>query len=143
MKDSYLFKSSAFEIELGEDAEANPRRYGRQLANWLKARFGELGYEVEEVIAEDWGWCVMCQREPFSLWIGCGNREDSNSANAKEDDPPPKGDEVIWECFVAADVPFFKKFFSKIDTSSALEKLDTELKSALASESSIRFVDET
>lgn len=34
-KDQFWFRSTLFEIEVGEDKETNPLCYGRQLANWL------------------------------------------------------------------------------------------------------------
>ena len=135
MKDSFLFRSTAFEVEAGEDSETNSRRYGRQLARWIKGKFEALGYTVEDVIPEDWGWCVMCQREPFSLWIGCGNRDDSDIA--KEDDPPPKKEKIVWECFAMAEVGFLRRIFGKVDTSAALNKLNAELKQLLDNEPSI------
>jgi hypothetical protein len=71
------------------------------LANWMKQEFNS----VEEVIPEDWGWCLMRQHKPCSLWLGCGNEDDSNSFT--EDNPPPKGAEVIWQCFAVVKVPLF------------------------------------
>lgn len=135
----YLFKSTKFQIEPGEDNETNPRRYGRQLALWLKSECARLGYNVEDVIAEDWGWCVMCQREPFLLWIGCGNQDDSQTAS--ESDPPPPASDLIWQCFTAAEAPFFKRLFKRMDTSPSLVKLDSELSQILKSENSIQFVE--
>jgi len=140
MSNVYLFKSTKFQIEPGEDNETNPRRYGRQLALWLKSECARLGYNIEDVIAEDWGWCVMCQREPFLLWIGCGNQYDSQTAS--ESDPPPPASDLIWQCFTAAEVPFFKRLFKKMDTSQSLVKLDSELSQILKSENSIQFVEE-
>jgi hypothetical protein len=65
--DGYWFKSTLFEIEPGEDKEINPRMYGRQLSVWLKAQLELHGYFVEPIIKEDWGRCLMCSRQPFSL----------------------------------------------------------------------------
>jgi len=56
--EGYLFKSSKFEIEPGEDVEINPRIYGRRLAIWLKERLEQSGYAVEEIINEDWARCL-------------------------------------------------------------------------------------
>ena len=72
----YWFKSSKFEIEPGEDEEINPGLYRRQLASWLKQRLEAKGYQVEDVIQEDWSRCLMCSREPFMLWVGCGSITD-------------------------------------------------------------------
>jgi hypothetical protein len=140
MKTGYLFTSSRFEVEPGEDADTNPRRYGRQLARWIKEQFEGLGYEVEEVIPEDWGWCVVCQRAPFSLWIGCGNRDDSSTAEAG--DPPPKASEILWHCFSVAEVPLLRRLFKWTDTSSALDKLDSELEQILTNDPAIKISDE-
>jgi hypothetical protein len=138
MSDGYTFKSSRFDIEPGEDEETNPRRYGRQLATWLKSQFEGLGYNVEEVFGDDWGWCVMCQREPFSLWVGCGNQIDLDTAS--EAHPASNASDVVRHCFAVAEVSFFKRIFNKPDTTSALAKLDAELNRILASEPSIEFV---
>lgn len=80
--EGFWFKSSKFEIEPGEDEEINPRIYGRQLAIWLKARLEQTGYAVEEIINEDWGRCLMCARDPFMLWVGCGNVMDAGEVDS-------------------------------------------------------------
>jgi hypothetical protein len=90
----YSFTSSRFEPEPGEDEETNPRLYGRQLATWLHAKLGALGYPVEPVFGEDWGWALICQREPYELMIGCVNYRDYELA--VEGDPPPVKDELLW-----------------------------------------------
>src|SRR5262245_22089997 len=106
--DSLCFTSSLFHIEPGEDAETNPHRYGKQLADWLREKLKASGYESAEVIPEDWGWCVVCSREPVSLWIGCGNSE---SIEMLENPKLFKTQPIIWQCFVASDVPFLKRLF--------------------------------
>jgi len=75
MSDGFWFKSKVFEIEPGEDEEINPGRYGRQAANCLKQKLEQKqkGYQIEDILNEDWGRCLMCQRTPFSLWVGVGN----------------------------------------------------------------------
>lgn len=135
----YWFKSSLFEIEPGEDEEVNPRRYGKQLARWLKSKLESVGYDVEEIIAEDWGWCVMCQRDPYLLWVGCGNMDD---LHAKPDDPPPEKENIIWHCFTTAEVLFWKRLFKKVDTKPALEKLDSHLRDIVNNEKGITLIDE-
>lgn len=138
MKD-YWFKSSIFEVEPGEDNETNPRCYGKQPANWLKEKFKELGYKVEDVIPEDWGWCVICSREPYMLWVGCRSLVDYDKA--KPGDPPPNKEELLWNCITVAEVPFLKRIFRKIDTEQGLKKLNLELKEILENEKSIELVD--
>jgi len=136
--EGYWFKSSRFAIEPGEDEEINPRIYGRQLAAWLKERLEHSGYSVEDVICEDWGRCLMCSREPFMLWVGCGNVTDT----AQPDDAPPSKEDVIWHCFATAEVPFWKRLFRKVDTGPAVAKLHENLGRILRLEPAITLVDE-
>jgi hypothetical protein len=132
--DGFWFKSSLFSVESDEDSETNPGRYGRQLADWLKVKFEQRGYDIESVIAEDWGRCLMVSRDPFLLWVGCGNVD-------SEANEPLKGD-IVWHCFVAAEVPFLKRIFGKPDTTSSLSKLHHDLHEILQGEPEISLVDE-
>ena len=141
----YWFKSSKFEIEPGEDKEINPGVYGKQLAIWLKQRLEEHGYGVEDIINEDWGRCLMCSRDPFNLWIGCANMWDEQTVvnqGPSPDDPPPAKEHVIWHCFVTAEVPFWKRWFRKIDTAPAVSKLFADLGKILRAETEITLVNE-
>jgi hypothetical protein len=132
---TYRFTSTLFEIEPGEDEEINPRMYGRQLAAWLKTQLEARGHAVEPVIAEDWGRCLMCAREPFLLWVGCGNETDY--ATTRPGDPPPAKDNIVWVCFAEAEIPLWKRLFKRPDTSAALARLDNDLSSILNDEPSI------
>ncbi|MEM7433428.1 MAG: hypothetical protein AAF351_16005 [Pseudomonadota bacterium] len=137
----YWFRSSRFEIEPGEDSRTNPNLYGRQPANWLRREFVKLGYDVEDVIAEDWGWCVMCQREPFYLWIGCGSVVDFRAAEAN-DHPPPK-EQILWHVFPAAERPFWKYLFRrKPAVSAAFTKLNQQLNTVLENSADIELLSE-
>jgi len=135
----YWFKSSKFEIEPGEDANINSGIYGKHLAIWLKGRLEQCGYPVEDIINEDWGRCLMCQRDPFMLWVGCGNMSDHTAA--KPGDAPPK-EAVTWHCFATAEVPFLKRIFGKMDTGPAVSKLNGVLGEILRSDPLIRLIDE-
>lgn len=136
--EGYWFKSSKFDIEPGEDEEINPRIYGRQLATWLQDRLTEHGYKVEGTYEEDWGRCIRCAREPFILWVGCGNVWDFDTA--KPDDAPPSKDQVMWHCFVTAEIPFWKRLFQKIDTAPSVAKLYSDLGRILGDEKEIVLV---
>jgi hypothetical protein len=137
MSDGYWFKSSLFEIEPGEDDEINPGIYGRQLTQWLKARLEAGGYAVEAVIAEDWGRCLMCQRSPFSLWVGVSSVDDETRAAGEI----PTKEAVIWHCFATTEGGLRMRMFGKkneIEASRA--KLDATLLSILRSEPAINGV---
>lgn len=138
--DGYRFSSDLFEIEPGEDEAINPRMYGRQLARWLKARLEARGYEVEPAIEEDWGRCLMCSRELFLLWVGCGNEYDYDTA--EPGDPPPPAAQVVWRCFAVAEVPLWKRWWRKLDSAPALAELDRALRDILVSEPRIRLLAE-
>jgi len=138
--EGYWFKSSKFEIERGEDEEINPRMYGRQLAVWLKARLEDRGYVVEDIINEDWGRCLMCGRDPFMLWVGCGSVTDCDTAQ-RGDNHPAKED-VVWHCFAAAEVFFWKRLFRKIEAGPAVANLYADLGHIIRAEPEIILVEE-
>ena len=134
---SFVFKSSLFDIEPDEDRETNPMRYGKQLASWIASGVRSLGYSDAEMLPEDWGWCIECSRSPFRLWIGCGNQEDTGALEGRYE---LNRDNVVWECFVAADVPILKRIFGAPDTRPALAKLHSQLGDMLAEEPRIQLV---
>lgn len=134
----YWFKSSKFEIEPGEDEEINPEIYGRQLARWLKERLEQKGYKVEDIIEEDWGRCLMCSREPFMLWVGCGSVTDHEPRG----DGPPAKEDVTWHCFATAEVYFWKRLFRKVETEPALSRLNADLRDILRAEPELTLVEE-
>ncbi len=136
--ESFCFTSSLFNIEPGEDEETNPYRYGKQLAYWIGDGLSKIGYSDVEIIPEDWGWCVMCSREPFMLWVGCGNMELMESL---EDPSLFETKPIIWQCFVAAEKPFLKRLFGKTDTKSSEMRLQEQLGNLLRSETDIIVVD--
>ncbi len=133
-----FIKTDLFEIEPQEDEETNPSIYGKQFSEWLRLKFIDLGYEVEEVIPEDWGWCVMCQREPYWLWVGCSSileEEPTEDYQARKED-------ITWHCFATAEVPFLKRLFKKVPTEEGLSKIKSQLSKIIQDEPSIQIVPE-
>ena len=111
---AFRFRSDLFPIDPKEDEETNPFCYGKSVAQWLRVKFEELGYEPEPVIPEDWGWCVVLKRAPFILWVGCGNdRAEFYDKVTPEQKAAfvPNGEEILWSCLVGADAPFWTPFF--------------------------------
>lgn len=146
MDPGYWFTSDLFTIHNGEDAETNPYCFGKELSEWLRAKLIEIGYEVEEVVPEDWGWCVMCKRDDFLLWVGCCSLcEEKKDYNPEV---PPLGTDVTWHVFPVSEIPFFylksliRKLFGQLDTSKSLSKLDKEIEQILISEPRITFCEE-
>lgn len=148
MEKGYWFTSDLFNIEKNEDEETNPGCYGKQLGNWLCEKFKTIGYDVEELIPEDWGWCVMCSRDDYLLWIGCGSMLSDNYPEDYDPEVPPSGQDVFWHVFPVIEVPFFKikslikKLSGKLDTVQPLNKINSELKVILESEPRIKLCEE-
>ena len=105
-------QTSFFRVEPGEDEQTNPGCYGRELANWLAEKLRSRGESVHEVLAEDWGWCVMLKRSPYLLWIGCSNRA---------------GRTDEWGAFVAAELGVFQKLFRRPDTQPTTDRIQRML----------------
>jgi hypothetical protein len=99
---TYAFRSDLFSVAANEDEQTNPFCYGKSLAQWTVAKLTELGYTPEPVIPEDWGWCVVVKRDPFLLWVGCGNESPDVDAepSARTEGAVPDGSTLTWKCFV-------------------------------------------
>jgi hypothetical protein len=107
------FTSTHFAPAPGEEDKTNPGRFGEELAKWIKEQLQNNGYTIDESpIPEDWGWVVMVQRKPFSLWVGCSNEDHSLSR---------------WGLFVEAEKGILQKLFSRADTSSSVSGLEKEI----------------
>jgi hypothetical protein len=74
------------------------------------------------------------------LFVGCANVYDYATAN--EGDPPPPEDKIVWSCFVAAEVPLYKRLFKKIDSTSDKSILETDIERILKNETGIQIVEE-
>jgi hypothetical protein len=147
---TFRFRSDLFRIDLQEDAETNPFCYGKALAEWIRTKFGELGYQPELAIAEDWGWCVMLKRDPFPLWIGCGNERSEFYGSVTPDQKESfalDGREMMWSCLVGTDAPIWTSFFWKrlIGRASSREQVrfvTQQLQAVLANEPRIKVAAE-
>lgn len=73
------FTSSQFPVEPNEDADTNPGIYGRALACWLAEQLTARGVATKEVVAEDWGLCVVTQTWPVRVNIAVANVEGSST----------------------------------------------------------------
>jgi hypothetical protein len=140
----HWFCSPLFPVIPGEDQETNPLIFGQNLANWLKHEFIKLGYLCAEVIAEDSHWCVMLQRQPFFVWIGCNAVPAAEWSTAETF--VPTASEIVWHCFVVGEVPFFrigslvKQLRGTMPIRPVLEQVDAQLSTLLAKEDSIQLV---
>ena len=117
MKSHVEFRSSKFPAYEGEDAEINPGRWGKRLAEYLCLKLRNKGVTVGSIYSEDWGWAIPVEGKPVKMWIGCGNYEEY----------PDR-----FLCFIEPSKPIIQKLFQRIgiskDVSLILEKIDEILK---------------
>ena len=66
---NHVIRTTSFPIQPGEDKETNPGVYGRAFADYLVTQIRGRGVDVEGVIPEDFGYCIMLMRKPLRLWI--------------------------------------------------------------------------
>lgn len=143
-----LIRSDLFLVDPREDDATNPFCYGRSLAEWIRIKFKELGYEPEPIIAEDWGWCVMLKREPFMLWIGCGNDRSKFYDKVSPEEKAsfaPDGREIVWSCLVGGDTPiwtsfFWKKLVGRANTEAQVNVVIEQLRTILLKEPRIDII---
>ena len=146
MKDGWWFTSTQFHLQDGEEDSTNPGRFGKSLADWMVTELRKFGYQAE-VIPEDWGWCVMCVRNEYLLWVGCGNVV-SEAILASTLDNPPKEQSIVWHVFAEIEIPFYmlksrlKKLFGLLDTGTALAKLRGQVGDILSGNNELAFCDE-
>ena len=113
-------------------------------------RFEASGYKPEPVIPEDWVWCVMLERRPFMLWVGCGNVMSEFYESVRPEDKPtfvPQADKLTWTCFVGSDVPIWTSFYwrrlvGKASTSDSVARVAHQLEEFLKAERRISLTEE-
>lgn len=137
----FIIRSEKFRIDLGEDAETNPFHYGRQLAEWLRAELSGSNYDLEDVIPEDWGWCVMCRRGSFRLFVGLVNAVDQNLIDCIANEEPPN--EVQWHIHAIAEAPFWRGTAIKKEAESSRRELEQKLQEILGHTPEIELLTET
>jgi hypothetical protein len=115
---TYCVTTVHFAVEPGEDGETNPGIYGRAFARWLAARLRERGESIEEIIPEDFGWCVILRRKPYLLWLACGNRDGSTTE---------------WGAYVVAEPSLVGRLFRRIDPGPEVARLSVLLEQIVLS----------
>jgi hypothetical protein len=73
----FIFRSNAFPVEPGEDAEVNPGVYGKALSGWLAAELSRAGYEVKRALAEDYGRLVELGAPSGRLYVAASSTDES------------------------------------------------------------------
>lgn len=125
MRTNVEFRSGAFPPHPGEEESTNPGRWGKGVAQYLRAELSARGFPGGEPRPEDWGWVVPIDNAEFDLWVGCGNYEEY-----------PDG----FLCFIEPSKPFVRRLLRKISTVDRIEALAAALDDALRSHSAVRDV---
>ena len=125
MRNLIWFTSSAFAGQPGEEDETNPGCLGKALAGWVRDGLRKRGVQVGEALPEDWGWVIPVEGRPFSLWVGCGNED---------------GSETRWMLFAQAEPNLVQRLFKRVDTAPALDGLQRHLLEMVESDPAISDV---
>ena len=113
------FRSSAFRDESGVDGATNPGIFGRALAGWVSEKLAGEGIATDEVLAEDFAWCVVCEVLSCRVYVACagGNQEPFD-----------------WQVFVFADDSLLsRRLFGKDRRLEAIESLFATVRNILRS----------
>lgn len=89
---------------------------GKKVAELLRNMLPSAGFKVEDLISEDWGWCVKLHHDAFPMWIGCGFY-------------PEYEDGLL--CFIEPSKPFVRRWLKRIPTEQPVERLATAVESIL------------
>ncbi|HET9266599.1 MAG TPA: hypothetical protein VFO31_00490 [Vicinamibacterales bacterium] len=123
------FESAAFGVDPGEDEATNPGIFGRALAEWVRDRLRERGLPAEEVIAEDFGWCVPVRLEPHAVYVACASEEERSGSWA-------------WQLFVFAEGGLLQRLLGKDTRREAMDRVFGAVREALASSTDIHNLTE-
>jgi len=126
MMTQVAFRSKNFPPYDGEEAQLNPGRWGKRLAEYLVDKLRLHGIETEEIIAEDWGWYIPVSNEGFRLAVCCGHQN---------------GDDDEFLCFSDPATPIIRKFFKKIDATHELMRVVAAMDNILSSDPGITDIE--
>jgi hypothetical protein len=117
------FASDAFPVIPGEDEETNPGLFGKSLAEWISLRLSEKGLPVEELVPEDFGWCVPVLFPPYRGYVACCVASETNSE---------------WRVFAFVEGGLLRRLFGADGREEALNTLFSTLKSCLEDSAEVR-----
>jgi hypothetical protein len=127
MKTTANFKSSAFPKYPNEDDEIlNTDRWGKRLAEFIRDGLPLHGVQTTDIFCEDWGWLVKIHNDTCSVFVACG-------AMDQEMDEHAGNPTIDFSASVFAELSFFKRLFTRIDTKPALQQTTAALLSLLES----------
>ena len=113
MRSHLEFRSAEMSDGEPNDSVATGETVARLVANALPAH----GFVVDDIIAEDWGWCVMIAHDRFPLWIGCGVNPEYSDGHL---------------CFIEPSKPYVRRWFRRIATREVVERLAVALEQIIS-----------
>ena len=113
----------------------NPRCFGEDFAAWLRSEIDSLsavGFELSDIIQEDWGWGFWARHGGTPFWIGLGIEDESLAA---PDEP------ARWLLFIEYDpgLNIVKRLFHKPDA-QAFARLCDAIRHSVGSNPHMRAV---
>jgi len=81
------------------------------------------GFEVEDLISEDWGWSVRLPHDPLALWIGCGFYPECEDG---------------FLCFIEPSKPYIRTWLKRLPTVQPVERLADAVERILRESKSVR-----
>jgi len=76
MRNTVRFQSAAFNSTEPRPHFINPCCFGDDVAEWLKPRLQQIGYDVQGPDQEDWGWYLVCRNAHGSYYVNIGHTGD-------------------------------------------------------------------
>jgi hypothetical protein len=126
------FKSAAFPKYPNEDAElVNSNCWGKRLAEFVRDSLPKHGIPTEDILCEDWGWLVNVKNPDFPLWIACGvqdefsDSDEDSEVEGKTSQNTCAGDRCVTQfcVFVTAEPSLVQRWFKRVDTNPAVQKV--------------------
>jgi hypothetical protein len=109
----------------GEEPDANPGRYGRQLAEWLAGELRARSWDIGDVFCEDWGWMVSVGRDGCRLYVACGNEDGSTER---------------WHLGPEASPSLMQRLMGKPNASALVQSLDADIETLLRADDRVKWL---
>lgn len=119
----FIFKSSAFPPEPGEDEEVNPGIFGKALANWLAAELPKQGYTVKGQVAEDFGRLVELDAPRGRLYVAASSTDETATE---------------WQVFGILELGLFARLGGGVDPAQTIGRLAGSLRTILEGSPQVR-----
>lgn len=127
MKTRVEFKSAAFPMYPNEDTGlVNSTCWGKRLAEYIRDNLPKHGITTGGILCEDWGWLVNVRNPDFPLWVACGVQDEFSDSDEESEDERSnsQSNPVTQFCvFVTAEPSLVQRWFKRVDTNPAVQKV--------------------